>query len=84
MKDMCLSKGTSSFPTEESATSKPRTGSSADISGFKARTYAGIQFQITFGREPVRRIEVLFGATDSVYAEVQRVLRIMIPGIAIS
>ena len=42
------------------------------------------QFQITFGREPVRRIEVSFIATDSVYARVQRVLRIMIPGIVIS
>jgi hypothetical protein len=42
------------------------------------------QFQMTFGIRPERRIAVLFDATDSVYAEVKRVLEIMIPGIAIS
>ena len=33
------------------------------------------QFQMTFGIRPERRIAVLFDATDSVYAEVERVLR---------
>ena len=42
------------------------------------------QFQIAFDRKPVKEIAVLFSATDSVYAEVRRVLRIMIPGITIS
>ena len=42
------------------------------------------RFQITFGKEPVSRIDVSFSATDSVYDKVQRVLRILIPGIAIS
>ena len=37
------------------------------------------RFQIAFGNAPVKRIEVLFSATDSVYAEVKRVLQIMIP-----
>jgi hypothetical protein len=41
-------------------------------------------FQIAFGRGPVRRIEVSFDTTDSVYAEVKRVLQIMIPDILIS
>ncbi len=41
------------------------------------------RFQITFGRRPVRTIEVLFSATDSVYAEVKRVLQIMIPEIEV-
>jgi hypothetical protein len=42
------------------------------------------RFEISFGREPVRRIAVLFSATDSVYAEVQRVLQIMVPEIEIT
>jgi hypothetical protein len=42
------------------------------------------QFQFAFGRKIERVIAVLFSATDSVYAEVRRVLRIMIPGITIS
>ena len=42
------------------------------------------QFQIAFDREPVKEIAVLFSATDPVYAEVRRVLQIMIPGINIS
>jgi hypothetical protein len=39
---------------------------------------------MTFGREPVKEITVLFSTTDPVYAEVSRVLRIMIPEIDIS
>ena len=42
------------------------------------------RFQIAFGNAPVKRIVVLFSATDAVYAEVKRVLRIMIPKIDIS
>ena len=42
------------------------------------------QFEMAFGKEPVREIAVLFDATDSVYAEVKRVLQIMIPEIVIS
>jgi hypothetical protein len=42
------------------------------------------RFQMTFGRRPERRIAVLFDATDSVYAQVARVLRIMIPELVIS
>jgi hypothetical protein len=37
------------------------------------------RFQIAFGNVPVKTIVVLFTATDSVYAEVKRVLQIMIP-----
>jgi len=39
------------------------------------------EFQIAFGREPVKEIAVMFSATDPVYAEVRRVLKIMIPRI---
>jgi hypothetical protein len=39
---------------------------------------------MVFGRSPERIIAVLFNATDSVYSEVKRVLRIMIPEIVIS
>jgi hypothetical protein len=42
------------------------------------------RFQMTFGSKPDRKIAVLFDATDSVYTEVARVLRIMIPSIVIS
>ena len=41
------------------------------------------RFQIAFGNAPVKRIGVLFSATDSVYAEVKRVLQIMIPKMAL-
>jgi hypothetical protein len=41
-------------------------------------------FQFAFGRKIERKIAALFSATDSVYAQVRRVLRIMIPGITIS
>jgi hypothetical protein len=41
------------------------------------------RFQIAFGNASVKRIVVLFTATDSVYAEVKRVLQIMIPKIDI-
>ncbi len=42
------------------------------------------RFWMAFGRRPEREIEVLFNATDPVYTEVRRVLRIMIPKIVIS
>jgi hypothetical protein len=42
------------------------------------------QFHFAFGRKIETEIAVQFSATDSVYAEVRRVLRIMIPGITIS
>lgn len=42
------------------------------------------QLEIAFDREPVKEIAVLFSTTDPVYAEVSRVLRIMIPEIDIS
>jgi hypothetical protein len=42
------------------------------------------RFQMVFGRSPEREIAVLFNATDSVYSEVKRVLRIMIPDIVMS
>jgi len=37
-----------------------------------------------FGIGPVREIMFFFKATDSAYAEVQRVLKIMIPEISLS
>ena len=84
MKGMWLSKGTLSLPTEGSATSKLTTGSSAATSGIQSAHLSRNQFQIAFDREPVKQIAVLFSATDPVYAEVRRVLQIMIPGINIS
>jgi len=42
------------------------------------------RFQFEFGNAPVKRIVVLFSATDSVYTKVKRMLRIMIPRIVIS
>ena len=39
------------------------------------------RFEMVFGTKPERKIAVFFKATDSTYAEVQRVLRIMIPEI---
>ena len=41
------------------------------------------RFQMVFGIKPVREITVFFKATDSAYAEVQRVLKIMIPEISL-
>ena len=38
---------------------------------------------MVFGIGPVREITVFFKATDSAYAEVQRVLQIMIPEIGL-
>lgn len=38
-------------------------------------------FQMVFGIRPVREIRVFFKATDSAYAQVRRVLQIMIPEI---
>ena len=84
MRGMYLSRGTSSFPTEGIATSKLTTGSSAATSGSKVRHLSRNQFEIAFDREPVKEITVLFSITDPVYAEVSRVLRIMIPEIDIS
>lgn len=42
------------------------------------------RFQMAFGSRPEREIVVVFDATDSAYAEVARVLQIMIPRIVIS
>ena len=42
------------------------------------------RFWMAFGRRPERELEVLFNTTDSVFSEVRRVLRIMIPRIVIS
>ena len=42
------------------------------------------RFQMAFGSRPEREIVVVFDATDSAYAEVTRVLQIMIPRIVIS
>ena len=39
------------------------------------------RLHVLFGIKPVREIRVFFKTTDSVYAEVQRVLQIMIPEI---
>jgi hypothetical protein len=41
-------------------------------------------FEISFGRGSVRKLVVFFNITDSVYAEVQRVLQIMVPEIEIT
>jgi hypothetical protein len=41
------------------------------------------QFQIAFGEAPMRGIVVRFSATDSVYAELKRVLQILIPEITL-
>jgi hypothetical protein len=41
------------------------------------------RFQIAFGDAPVKTIVVRFTATDSVYAEIKRVLQIMIPEMAL-
>ena len=84
MRGMCLSKGTSSFPTEESATSKPTTSEFCGHFRIRGARLSRNRFQMTFGREPVKEIAVLFSTTDPVYAEVSRVLRIMIPEIDIS
>ena len=42
------------------------------------------RFQMVFGIRPVREVTVFFEATDSAYAEVQRVLQIMIPEIELT
>ena len=39
---------------------------------------------MVFGIRPVREVTVFFEATDSAYAEVQRVLQIMIPEIELT
>jgi hypothetical protein len=41
-------------------------------------------FKICFGRASVRKHLVFFNVTDSVYAEIQRVLKIMIPEIEVT
>ena len=42
------------------------------------------RFQMVFGVGPVREVTVFFKATDSAYAEVQRVLQILIPEIRLT
>jgi hypothetical protein len=39
---------------------------------------------MVFGLKPIREITVFFKATDSAYAEVERVLQIMIPEIRLT
>jgi hypothetical protein len=39
---------------------------------------------LVFGTKPVREITVIFKARDSAYAEVERVLKIMIPEIRLT
>ena len=48
---------------------------------FRSARLSRYRFQMVFGIGPVREITVFFKATDSAYAEVQRVLHIMIPKI---
>ena len=82
-RDMYSSRGTSSFPMEGNATSKPRTGSLRTFPDTTPRLSRN-RFEIAFGRSPVREIAVSFEATDSDYTEVKRVLQIMIPPLVIS
>ena len=42
------------------------------------------RFQMVFGIRPVREVPVFFEATNSVYAEAQRVLQIMVPEIRLT
>jgi len=49
---------------------------------FRSARLSRNRFQMVFGIGPVREITVFFKATDSAYAEVQRVLKIMIPQIS--
>ena len=51
---------------------------------FRSARLSRNRFQMVFGIEPVREIMVFFKATDSAYAEVQRVLQIMIPEIRLT
>ena len=50
---------------------------------FRSARLSRNRFQMVFGIGPVREITVFFKATDSAYAEVQRVLKIMIPEISL-
>lgn len=51
---------------------------------FRGAQLSRTRFQMLFGIGPVREITVFFKATDSAYAEVQRVLQIMIPEIRLT
>jgi hypothetical protein len=51
---------------------------------FRSARLSGNRFQMVFGIRPVREVTVFFKATDSAYAEVQRVLQIMIPEIRLT
>ncbi len=51
---------------------------------FRSARLSRNRFQIVFGIRPGREITVFFKATDSAYAEVQRVLQIMIPEIRLT
>jgi hypothetical protein len=51
---------------------------------FRSARLSGNRFEIVFGIWPFREIRVFFRATDSVYADVQRVLQIMIPDIRLT
>ncbi len=51
---------------------------------FRSAWLSRNRFQMVFGIGPVREITVFFKAKDSAYAEVQRVLQIMIPEIRLT
>jgi len=51
---------------------------------FRSARLSRNRLQMVFGIGPVRAITVFFKATDSAYAEVQRVLQIMIPEIRLT
>ena len=51
---------------------------------FRSARLSRNRFQMVFGIRPVREVTVFFKATDSAYAEVQRVLQIMIPEIRLT
>jgi hypothetical protein len=51
---------------------------------FRGAQLSRNRFQMVFGIRSVRKTTVFFKAADSVYAEVQRVLQIMIPEIRLT
>jgi hypothetical protein len=51
---------------------------------FRGAQLSRDRFQMVFGIGSVKEITVFFKATDSAYAEVQRVLQIMIPEIRLT
>ena len=83
MRDMYSSRGTSSFPMEGMLRRNRGPGVLRPFPDTNARPSRN-RFEFAFGRGPVKKIAVFFNATDPVYAEVKRVLRIMIPEIDIS